>query len=274
MIEFYKSYSYDFTCLSDHLWHDKRFAAESVNDVSDFNFKDFITIPSAEIHVKGKKYDRAGLWHLVANGLPLDFKIASDNETVDELLNRIIETGAFVTIAHPEWYSLSSDEAIKVSNAHAVEIYNHAATISSNRGSGIATADFLLNNNKKILLTASDDSHFHKEDALGGWVFVKCKNLSIQDILYSLKNGNYYSSTGIAIHNIELDDKELLIQCSPASHIIISGSSNTSLSKNGYNITSAKFDLNKLDTSFFRVTVLNEYGKYAWSNPYWLDEIF
>jgi len=274
VIEFYKSYSYDFTCLSDHLWHDKRFAAESVNDVSDFNFKDFITIPSAEIHVKGKKYERAGLWHLVANGLPLDFKIASDNETIDELLNRIIETGAFVTIAHPEWYSLSSDEAIKVSNAHAVEIYNHAATISSNRGSGIATADFLLNNNKKILLTASDDSHFHKEDALGGWVFVKCKNLSIQDILYSLKNGNYYSSTGIAIYNIDLDDNELLIQCSPASHIIISGSSNTCLSKNGYNITSAKFDLNKLDTSFFRVTVLNEYGKYAWSNPYWLDEIF
>ena len=79
VIEFYKSYGYDFTCLSDHLWHDKRFAAESVNDVSDFNFKDFITIPSAEIHVKGKKYERAGLWHLVANGLPLDFKIASDN---------------------------------------------------------------------------------------------------------------------------------------------------------------------------------------------------
>ena len=47
VIEFYKSYGYDFICLSDHLWHDNRFAAESVNDVSDFNFKDFITIPSA-----------------------------------------------------------------------------------------------------------------------------------------------------------------------------------------------------------------------------------
>ena len=267
------SFNYDFTCLSDHLWHDKKFAAQTVLDVSTLNYKDFVALPSAEIHAKGKKYDRAGLWHLVANGLPINFKMASEVETVNELLDRTLKTGAFVTIAHPEWYSLTSDEAILLRKAHAVEIYNHASTISANRGSGIATADFLLNENIRILLTAADDSHFHKEDTLGGWVFVKAENLTIENILNALKKGHYYSSTGLAIYNIEVVDNEIKVECSCASHIIISGSSHSSLSKSGYNITRASFDLNKLDSDFFRVTIFNEYGKYAWSNPYWLDEI-
>ena len=273
VIDYYRSFNYDFTCLSDHLWHDKKFAAQTVLDVSTLNYKDFVALPSAEIHARGKKYDRAGLWHLVANGLPINFKMASEVETVNELLDRTLKTGAFVTIAHPEWYSLTSDEAILLRKAHAVEIYNHASTISANRGSGIATADFLLNENIRILLTAADDSHFHKEDTFGGWVFVKAENLTIENILNALKKGHYYSSTGLAIYNIEVVDNEIKVECSCASHIIISGSSHSALSKSGYNITRASFDLNKLDSDFFRVTIFNEYGKYAWSNPYWLDEI-
>lgn len=274
VIDYYRSFNYDFTCISDHLWHDRNFAAQSVLDVSTLNYKDFIALPSAEIHTKGKKYDKAGLWHLVANGLPLNFKMASEVETVNALLERTLQTGAFVTIAHPEWYSLTSDEAILLQKADAVEIYNHSSTISANRGSGIATADFLLNENIRVLLTAADDSHFYKEDAFGGWVFVKARNLTMDNILNALKKGHYYSSTGLAIYNIEVVDNQIKIECSCASHIIISGSSHNALSKSGYNITSASFDLNMLNSDFFRVTVFNEYGKYAWSNPYWLDEIY
>ena len=274
VIDYYRSFNYDFTCISDHLWHDRNFAAQSVLDVSTLNYKDFIALPSAEIHTKGKKYDKAGLWHLVANGLPLNFKMASEVETVNALLERTLQTGAFVTIAHPEWYSLTSDEAILLQKADAVEIYNHSSTISANRGSGIATADFLLNENIRVLLTAADDSHFYKEDAFGGWVFVKARNLTMDNILNALKKGHYYSSTGLAIYNIEVVDNQIKIECSCASHIIISGSSHNALSKSGYNITSASFDLNMLNSDFFRVTVFNQYGKYAWSNPYWLDEIY
>lgn len=274
VIDYYRSFNYDFTCISDHLWHDRNFAAQSVLDVSTLNYKDFIALPSAEIHTKGKKYDKAGLWHLVANGLPLNFKMASEVETVNALLERTLQTGAFVTIAHPEWYSLTSDEAILLQKADAVEIYNHSSTISANRGSGIATADFLLNENIRVLLTAADDSHFYKEDAFGGWVFVKARNLTMDNILNALKKGHYYSSTGLAIYNIEVVDNQIKIECSCASHIIISGSSHNALSKSGYNITGASFDLNMLNSDFFRVTVFNEYGKYAWSNPYWLDEIY
>ena len=53
------------------------------------------------------------MWHLVANGLPLDFKIASDNETIDEFFNdvsNIIEkrTGGIIN-KNPEKYTLFDD---------------------------------------------------------------------------------------------------------------------------------------------------------------------
>ena len=81
VIKKYQELGYDFTCLSDHLWKGSKFAAETVLDIKNLNQKDFITIPSAELHCRGKKYIRDGLWHIVANGLPLDFKCADEKET-------------------------------------------------------------------------------------------------------------------------------------------------------------------------------------------------
>ena len=47
VVKKYKEIGYDFTCLSDHLWKDSKFAAETVLETKHLNQKDFITIPSA-----------------------------------------------------------------------------------------------------------------------------------------------------------------------------------------------------------------------------------
>ena len=100
------------------------------------------------------------------------------NSDIQDLIKRAKGDGAFISIAHPEWYSLTFDEAIMLKDCHSVEIYNHASTVKCNRGSGIYIADFLLNENVKTLLTSTDDSHSLEEDAYGGWVFVKTKELN------------------------------------------------------------------------------------------------
>jgi histidinol phosphatase-like PHP family hydrolase len=86
VVKHYQQLGYDFICLSDHLWTNKDYCAIDVLDSSSLNTENFITIPSAEIHCLGKKYVRDGLWHIVANGLPLDFLPASDQETAQNLL--------------------------------------------------------------------------------------------------------------------------------------------------------------------------------------------
>ena len=269
VINEYKNLGYDFTCLSEHLWKGEKFANEVVLDTTNLNENNFIVIPSAELHCKGKKYVKNELWHIVANGLSVDFKCANDEERAPEMIQRAIDSGAFVTIAHPEWYKLTFDECMSVSHAHGVEIYNHSCHIEAARGFGTATADYLLEENKKIFLTATDDSHFRMPDAGGGWVMVASDDLNEKSILGSLKMGKYYSSTGVDIIKFEMQNNLLKVVSSPAEHITLVGQGARSLSVNGNNITEAIFDLNNIETNWFRVTIIDNFGRFAWSNPIW-----
>ena len=269
VIETYQKLGYDFTCLSDHLWADSDFAATTICDGRAYHSDDFITIPSAELHCLGKKFDNDGLWHLVANGLPLDFKPADETETAPQLIERAQKAGAFVTIAHPEWYSLTSEEALSVSAADAVEVYNHACFLESARSSGIACADTLLQEGKNVHLTASDDSHFRLDDAGGGWVMVAAKTLSAEAIVTALKEGAFYASTGPSITSLTLDGNKLVVDCSAARSVIISGAGYQALNQNGHSVTKAEFDLSQFKSSWFRVTVTDAANRHAWSNRYW-----
>ena len=93
VVEKYADLGYDFTCLSDHLWIDDRFAATSVFDGHALDRKAFITLHSAELHCFGKTYDQDGLWHIVANGLPLDFACPDGQETAPQLIARAQAAG-------------------------------------------------------------------------------------------------------------------------------------------------------------------------------------
>ena len=111
VVRLYREAGYDFTCLSDHYWTDPRFSADTICDGSALDSEDFITLISAELHCHGKLYDQAGLWHILANGLPLDFPVATPSETGPELVERAVAAGAFVSIPHPEWYAMTTEEA-------------------------------------------------------------------------------------------------------------------------------------------------------------------
>ena len=269
VVKSYRHLGYDFTCISDHLWADSSFAAVTVCDARVYDTDDFITIPSAELHCLGKKFDNDGLWHLVANGLPLDFKPADKTETAPELIARAQKAGAFVTIAHPEWYALSSDEALLISQADAVEVYNHACFLESARSSGIACADYLLQEGKDVHLTASDDSHFRLDDAGGGWVMVAADALTPQAILSALKQGAFYASTGPSIHSIALEGTKLMIETSAARSVIVSGAGYEALNHNGHSLTHVEFDLSAFKSPWFRITVTDAANRHAWSNRYW-----
>ena len=201
--------------------------------------------------------------------MPLDFKCADKKETAPHLVQRAIEAGAFVTIAHPEWYSLTFDECLSVSHAHGIEIYNHSCHIEAQRGFGTAAADYLLQENKKIFLTATDDSHFKMKDAGGGWVMVAADKLSERSILNALKNGQFYSSTGIQIFEFEINNREVTIQCSPSNQVCVVGQGAKSISQNGKNITLAEFDLKNYPSEWFRISIANDSGHFAWTNPVW-----
>lgn len=274
VIRLYREAGYDFTCLSDHLWTDTRYAAVTVNDATDLNDDDFITVISAELHCHGKAYDQDGLWHIVANGLPVDFPVATDTETGPEMVRRAVAAGAYVTIAHPEWHSLTTDEALSLAKAgaHGVEVYNHSCYVGSARSSGIAAVDQLLNDGHRMSLTATDDSHQIPHDAFGGWVEVAAASLTAKAIIAALKAGDFYASAGPDFLSIILDDDQLQITTTPVSQIILSAKGHLAMSAAGTAMTETSFDLSELNTDFFRLTITDADGKAAWSNAYWLAD--
>jgi hypothetical protein len=271
----YKAVGYDFMMLSDHFTHHFNYP---IADTRHLRGNDFTTILGAELHAP---VTTAGeWWHIVAAGLPLDFEPVKKGETGPQIAKRAADLGAFVGIAHPAWSQLTIEDGRALSFAHAVEIYNHGCAVECDRGDGFYLLDQMLNEGHRHLTAfATDDAHFKNADHFGGWVHVKAQSLDPDVLLEALKTGQYYSSQGPQIHDISLEGHELTITCSPVDTIaVVCGISRTAVQM-GRSITGAMLNLKKLEdgwmmektSPWFRVVVIDNAGKRAWSNPVWLD---
>jgi hypothetical protein len=276
VVEAYKSAGYDFMQLSEHFIGNFDFP---IADTRSFRSNNFTTLIGAELHAPETRVGE--LWHIVAAGLPLDFPRNLDGETGAQVARRAHEAGAFIGIAHPAWSQLTIEDGRAIDCAHAVEIYNHGCAIENDRGDGWYLLDQMLTEGQRLTAFATDDAHFKTPDHFGGWVHVKAESLDPDALLSSLKKGHYYSSMGPQIHSIEMNGKEISIACSPVDTItVLCGTSRTML-RNGRAITDASFDLAKLEkgwllkkqSAWFRVVVIDNGGKRAWSNPIWWDNL-
>jgi hypothetical protein len=270
----YKHAGYDFMVLSDHFV--KHFNWP-IADTRAQREPGFTTILGAELHAP---VTSAGeLWHILAAGLPLDFAPCAEGEDGVALARRAKAADAFVAIAHPTWSRYTIEDGRALAFAHAVEIYNHGCAIENDLGEGFYLLDQMLNEGHHLTAVATDDAHFHTPDHFGGWVHVKSESLDPDALLAALKRGDHYSSQGPVFHDIRMDGKKIEIETSPVDTItVVCGNSRTCV-KNGRAITSAAFDLEKLETGWllekkspwFRVTAIDNAGKRAWSNPFWLS---
>jgi hypothetical protein len=268
----YQLAGYDFISLTDH------FIAHfdwPVADTRALRSKEFTTIIGAELHAP---VTSAGeLWHILANGLPLDFPTCANDEDGPALARRAIKAGAFVTIAHPAWSRYTIDDGRALGFAHAVEVYNHGCAIENDLGDGFYLLDQLLNCGHRLSAIATDDAHFKTPDHFGGWVHVKAEQLSPEALLTALKSGLHYSSQGPLFHDIRLDGKRIEIDTSPVDTITVVCGNSRSCVKTGRAITHAAFDLANLEkgwllerkSDWVRVTIIDHAGKRAWSNPIW-----
>ena len=218
------------------------------------------------------------LWHMVAVGLPLDFtppdvwdfNFVEGMETANDAAQRCMDSGAFVTIAHPQWSGVTLEDALSIKNVDAVECYNHGSAFQE-RGDGFAILDSLLNNGRKLNIMATDDAHFKVRDFFGAWVMVKCEENSPTKILEGLKLGNYYCSQGPIIEDIIIENGSVHVASSPIERLVICGEGTASkyIICNNYNRNEIPFGRCE-GSPWIRVTVIDQKGNRAWTNPIWL----
>ena len=261
---------YNFISITDHFLEMFNYPIT----LPELEIKNFTLIPGAELHTS--KMGNGELWHILALGLndklkppnQPNFLINNKSENIESLSSRLFESGAFVSLTHPEWNGMALQDTLKVKKVHAIEIYNHSCAIECDRGSGVAVLDQILNHGKEINIIATDDSHFHINDAFGGWVMVKSDSNSKEAILEALKKGHYYSSQGPDFKNINVQNGRLEVLCSPVEKIIVSGYGSASIYRNKSAMESAVFNLSLLpQKKWLRVTIIDKDGNRAWTNP-------
>ena len=162
--DFYRDAGYDFLALTDHFWEIYNFP---ITDTRALRTKSFTTLLGAEIHapVTSKNHD----WHVVAVGLPPNFAPWTSGETMQAMSARAAAAGAFLGIAHPQWYGLTTEDVLSLPLAHAVEVYNHGCAIDCDRGDGFVVLEHVLATGKRLTAYAADDAHFQTPDAGGGF---------------------------------------------------------------------------------------------------------
>jgi hypothetical protein len=264
--ELYARAGYDFCCVTDHFRDKYGFP---IADTRAYRTEDFTTLIGGELHAP--ETSRGVDWHILAMGLPLDFSTPEPGETGPALARRAAAAGAYVAIAHPDWYQLQRADGEALDAAHAVEIYNHASELNTSRGGGASFYDDLLSAGHRLDCLAVDDSHWNINDAFGAWVMVKASSNSPDALLAALHAGRFYSTQGPVFYTIHRQGEMLKLETSPADRVVLLGTGLDAVVAHGPNRTATELPLEKFAGRWCRAVVTDAAGRRAWTNPLWLD---
>ncbi len=203
----YKKHGYKFLVLSDHnVLTDPTALAHLVDST-------FILIPGEEVtssfeskpvHVNGLNIRRV-VEPRVGHSL-----VATLQENVDA----VRAAQGVPHINHPNYgWAFGAREIAQIRNDRLLEIYNGHPLVH-NQGGGDSPSveavwDELLTAGKRIYGIAVDDAHhFQGEFSANranpgrGWVAVRARSLTAEQILEALERGQFYASTGVELEDV------------------------------------------------------------------------
>jgi predicted metal-dependent phosphoesterase TrpH len=208
-----------------------------------------------------------------------------DVNCINDMIAKANSEGFLVTYNHPVWSLQTEEDYLGLKGLWGVEVYNHSSFMIGCVENAVA-ADNLLRQGERVILACTTDAHILKETG-GAWVAVNAKSLSYDDVFTALKNKDLYSSNGPAIEEIYIEDGYLYVKTSKVKRILISAERRFCRfadDPDGGLITEGKLEIGSYientkkfsddpSKAYIRITVYDEYGKVAYSRPYFYDEL-
>ena len=283
-IRLHKEHGYDFLAITDH---------------RKYNYENFA--PETELTIiPGMEFDNGRLptkdgfrcYHTVClgaekeNGNPyeqdqvFESAAAANQEEYQPYLDKLHEDKQLTIYCHPEWSSTPARYFEKLKGNFAMEIWNTGCVLENDMDKDAAYWDELLGQDIRIFGVATDDGHQPNQHC-GGWVMVNAEN-NVNAIRSALETGAFYSSCGPEIYDFYVEDGIARIKCSEAVKIRLHSDRHPTQvyhtdgrldefaerSENGELIGAA---FNVKDYSYARITVIDKEGRFAWTNPIFLD---
>lgn len=263
IVDIYAEAAYDFLAITDH---------NRLTDVSRLDSKGLTLIPGCELN--GGQAGLGQHYHMVVIGQREPVQTAPDM-TIQQIIDLANAAGEVCWIAHPSWCSVTAQDLLDLHGTIGLEVYNTTCHRGIGRGESMVQWDELLARGLRPLGLAVDDAHWHYPDAIGGWIWVKSPSRSSEDILAAIRAGRFYASSGPIVHDLRFEGRQMTLRCSPAQEVRLVnplpgvGWTSARLGRPGpcAEIAYAIPDAWKQ----FRVEILDERGRKAWTNPFHFD---
>ena len=194
-------------------------------------------------------------------------------EECQEMLDMLHENGNMTIYCHPEWSGVMLEEFEPLKGNFAMEIWNSGCAIEDGVDTNALYWDDMLDKGHRIWGVATDDGHQMYQHCKG-WVMVNSEN-NVSAILDALKEGKFYSSCGPEIYDFYVDGDTAYIDCSEVEVVRLESDMHpTVLKKSADGMTHAEISMKSWagPYSYVRMTIIDKNGKYAWTNPIWLED--
>jgi hypothetical protein len=288
VVRWYREHGYDFVFITDH---------GMVTNIEPLNALfggggQFLVLPAEEVTSNSKTPEL----HVHVNALNPNGKIKAQKgtgarDTLQMDLDAVSAAGGLAQINHPNFFwQLTANDIANVNGATFMEIANMQPDVNSFGAGPDAPGteeiwDQVLSRGKAIWGTASDDAHDFKDKMPpdpkwplakpgGGWIMVRAEHLTLDDIMKSLRAGDFYASTGVILKDYQVSGKQISIQVAPREayrekyRIQFIGKNGKILQDK--TAESATYAI-KGDEGYVRSRITSSNGGFAWTQPVFTD---
>jgi hypothetical protein len=270
LADHYARAGFDVLAITDH-WH-----------ATSYDHDRLTVIASSELSalVPEQELEEAEVLALGAGTLP-DRREHFD--TVEACAAWVREQGGVPFLCHPYWSGLGPHHLLDAPSLAGIELYNGGSELANGNGLSDELWDAASHSGRLCPGIATDDCHYPGHDSLLAWTVVRAEDRSREAVLAALDAGRFYGSSGAGIHDVQVGNDAIEVECPPAEAVTLrsgpwdGGRVNADPRRMNWRgeitgrdhhglITAARFRLPER-WPWARVDVLAAGGGRAWTNP-------
>ncbi len=269
--ELYKKNGYSFLAITDH---------NKYGVFSNLNDDDFLMIPGIEIDCwfgHDKPVDHVvGIGHPDRNTFKHGEAVVGLKKTSAQVLvDHLVSHGNEAIYAHPFWSYTPLEELVSLKGHLGIEIINYSCQQEWHAGNSEYYYEHAWNSGENVWCFGSDDAHGHVPDFCGGYITVKCEELSYDAIFDALKTGSFtasharYGEAAPTIFDFIVEDGIAKLWCSECDEVCINVNRNRykpAFAQNGNKVTYAEYKLPDGARSV-KAICIDEKRNTTWSQP-------
>ena len=206
-----------------------------------------------------------------------DYEREFTNEKINEMMQKCRDKGFFVTLNHPTLSALTYNDYTSFSGMDAFEIMNYSSILAGYEEHNDTMFSQLLSLGGRPYCVAGDENQnkfpfgSRNSDSCGAYTVILADSLDYKSITNALKNGHFYASEGPVIHDLWYRSDVLYVRCSPCDKIIFETAKgrNVRFAEDGVELTGEGICCYIApEHQYVRVTVIDKYGRKAYTNAY------